>query len=266
MTSTVAELVDRRQLARDLEELGLPRNGTYLVHSSLRRVGTLPDGPVTLLRALRDTCGPDATIVVPTFTAENSTTTRAYRQRTANMRPEQLLDEEAKIAGFDPLTSPSQNVGMFSECVRNASGSFRSTHPQTSFSAVGPRARELVAVHDLRCHLGEDSPLRRLYDDDAVVLLIGVGFDVCTCFHLAEYRFDKRMDLRQYRTFVMTDGRRKLQEFFAPDTDDSDFATIGNEMAEEPLVHAGHIGNARVRWFRMRDGVDFAVDWMNRCR
>jgi aminoglycoside 3-N-acetyltransferase len=108
--------------------------------------------------------------------------------------------------------------------------------------------------------------LRRLYDDDALVLLIGVGFDVCTCFHLAEYRFDKGMELRQYRTFVMTDGRRKLQDFFAPDTDDSDFAAIGNEMAEEPFVHEGQIGNAPVRWFRIRDGVDFAVDWMNRSR
>ena len=29
---------------------------------------------------------------------------------------------------------------------------------------------------------------------------------------------------------------------------------------------SGRIGNAPVRWFRMRDGVDFAVDWMNRCR
>lgn len=182
------------------------------------------------------------------------------------MSPEQLLDEEAKIAGFDPQTSPSQNVGMFSECVRNASGSFRSNHPQTSFSAIGPLASKLVAVHELECHLGEKSPLRWLYDNDAVVMLIGVGFDVCTCFHLAEYRLDRAAEPRVYRTFVMTDGRRKPHEFCAPETDDSDFAAIGNDMAREPFVHAGHIGHAPVHWFHMRNGVDFAVAWMNRFR
>lgn len=266
MTSTLT-LVGRRHLARDLQDLGLPPNGTYLVHSSLRTVGTLEDGPQALLGALQDACGPRSTIVTPTFTAGNSTTTRAYRSRTAHMSREQCLLEEAKIVGFDPETSPSQNVGMFSECVRNASGSFRSSHPQTSFSAVGPAASELVTVHDLDCHLGERSPLRRLYDNNAVVLLIGVGFDVCTCFHLAEYRLDKGVTERRYRTFVMSGGRRELVEFDAPDTDDRDFATIGHAMAAEPhVVHQGHIGDAPVRWFRMRDGVDFAVDWMNSFR
>lgn len=266
MTSTLAPSLDRRELARDLRALGLPSEQTYLVHSSLRQIGTLADGPQGLLDAFRDSCGDRSTIVTPAFTAGNSTTTRAYRRRTDGMTPEQLLDEEDKIAGFDRRTSPSQNVGMFSECVRTAPGSVRSNHPQTSFCAVGPQACELVAVHALDCHLGEQSPLSRLYDNDAVVVLIGVGFAVCTCFHLAEYRLAEPVDVRPYRTFLMTGGRRKPHDFFAPDTDDRDFATIGNEMAEKPFVHTGQLGQAPVHWFRMRDGVDFAVDWMNRFR
>ena len=265
MTPTIT-LVGAEQLADDLRHLGLPTSGTYLVHSSLRTVGTLEDGPATLLDALSNTCGHDSTIVVPTFTAGNSTTTRAYCRRTKGMSPEQLLVEEAKIAGFDPGSSPSQNVGVFSEHVRNTPGSFRSNHPQTSFSAVGPHASELVAVHDLECHLGDRSPLRWLYDNDAVVLLIGVDFDVCTCFHLAEYLFEKGMKKRQYRTFVMNDGRRELKEFVAPDTDDRDFAAIGIDMTAQPFVHEGKIGGALAHWFPMRHAVDFAVDWMNRSR
>jgi aminoglycoside 3-N-acetyltransferase len=35
---------------------------------------------------------------------------------------------------------------------------------------------------------GEASPLARLYDLDAWVLLLGVGYQRNTCFHLAEYR------------------------------------------------------------------------------
>jgi aminoglycoside 3-N-acetyltransferase len=262
-TAGDASTLDRGDVAADLRALGLPPDETYLIHSSLRRVGPLPEGPKTLLDALRDTCGPRSTIVVPTFTAGNSTTTRAYRRRTEHISPEQRRAEEATIAGFDRQSSPSQNVGAIPEYIRTASGSARSDHPQTSFNAIGPFARELVAVHELECHLGDDSPLRWLYDNDAVVLLIGVGFDVCTCFHLAEYRLDTPPEKRLYRTFVMAGGQRELREFYAPETEDRDFALIGSAMAPQPFVHTGRIGLAPVHWFRMRAGVDFAVQWMN---
>ncbi len=266
MTSADTRTNGRGEVARDFRALGLPSDAVYLVHSSLRRVGALQGGPKTLVDAMRDVCGPRSTIVVPTFTAGNSTTTRAYRRRTAGMSGRQLLDEEARIPGFDRETTPSQDVGVVAEYVRNASGSTRSNHPQTSFGAVGPCAEDLVGVHELDCHLGEKSPMSWLYDNDAVVVLIGVGFDVCTCFHLAEYRLDRPAPPRLYRTFVRTGERRELREFFAPETDDRDFGRLGDEMAAEPFVHVGRIAHAPVRWFPMRAGVDFAVRWMNRCR
>lgn len=266
MRSAEGGTIGRRELACDVRALGLPPDEVYLVHSSLRRVGVLEDGPKTLVDAMHEACGRHSTIVVPTFTAGNSTTTREYRQRTARMSGRQLLDEEAKILGFDLATTPSQNIGLVAEYVRNESGSARSNHPQTSFSAVGPYAEELVGVHELECHLGEKSPMSWLYDNNAVVLLIGVGFDVCTCFHLAEYRLDKPARPRLYRTFVMNGGQRELCEFYAPDTEDRDFGRIGGEMAKEPFVHVGHIGQAPVYWFRLRAGVDFATRWMNRFR
>lgn len=266
MTITATGTAEALDVAGDLRALGLPRNGIYLVHSSLRRVGPLAEGPRTLVDGLRETCGPRSTVLAPTFTAGNSTTTRAYLRRTAHMDREQRRAEEDRIAGFDRRTSPSQNVGAIPEYIRTASGSTRSNHPQTSFSAIGPRAAELLAVHELECHLGDDSPLGRLYDNDAVVLLIGVGFDVCTCFHLAEYRLDTPPEKRLYRTFVMTRGRRVPTEFYALDTEDRDFARIGDAMLKKRFVHTGHIGRAPVHWFRMRAAVDFAVQWMNEFR
>jgi aminoglycoside 3-N-acetyltransferase len=266
MTSTDVRLLGRPQMARDFAALDLPREGVYLVHSSLRQVGRLTDGPRTLVEGLLDTCGSRSTIVVPTFTANNSTTTREYLRRTTGMSRQQLIDEEAKILGFDPDRTPVHRVGMVSEYIRQEAGSARSAHPQTSFGAIGPRAEELVDVHALDCHLGEKSPLGWLYHNDAIVVLIGVGFEVCTCFHLAEYRLDRPVLQRGYRTYVINDGQRELREFYAPDTDDQDFACIGNEMSQESFVRSGWVGNAPVRWFRLRAGVDYAVSWMNRHR
>jgi aminoglycoside 3-N-acetyltransferase len=96
MKSSDATFFSRQEIAGDLRSLGLPMGEIYLIHSSLRRVGRLPDGPKTLVDAIHDTCGPSSTIVAPTFTAENSTTTRVYRRRTAGMSRQQLLEEEAK--------------------------------------------------------------------------------------------------------------------------------------------------------------------------
>jgi aminoglycoside 3-N-acetyltransferase len=254
------------RMASDLRALGLPRDEVYLIHSPLGRVGALADGPKTFIEAMRDTCGPRSLIVAPAFTAGNSTTSDEYRRRTARMSMQQLVDEEARIAGFHPQTTPAQNVGIVAEYIRNEPGSARSRHPQTSFTAIGPRAEELVGIHELDCHLGEKSPLGWLYDNNAVVLLIDVGFEACTCFHLAEYRLDRPAELRPYRTFVMNEGQRELREFYAPDTDARDFALIGNEMTSEPFVHVGRVGQAPAYWFRLRAAVDYAVSWMNRFR
>ena len=65
----------------------------------------------------------------------------------------------------------------------------RSAHPQTSFAALGPKARELMNDHAVDCHLGECSPLGRLYEEGAWILLLGVGYATCSAFHLAEYRY-----------------------------------------------------------------------------
>ena len=46
-----------------------------------------------------------------------------------------------------------------------------------------------MADHRLESHLGEYSPLAKLYRMEASVLLLGVGYQVCSAFHLAEYRY-----------------------------------------------------------------------------
>ena len=146
--------LSQAEIRSDLSMLGLPVGSTYLIHSSLRRVGPLADGPSTLAEALQDALGPQSTIVVPTFTARNSTTTRRFRRLTAGMTPEQIVAEEAKIEGFDQSATPAQDVGAFAELIRRHPEAVRSDHPQTSFTALGPAATELTRDHALDCHLG----------------------------------------------------------------------------------------------------------------
>ena len=79
-------------------------------------------------------------------------------------------------------------MGVLAETVRGWPGAMRSSHPHVSFAALGPAAEQVVAGHTLGDMLGEGSPLARLYDLDADVLLLGVDHSVSTSLHLAEYR------------------------------------------------------------------------------
>ncbi|SDN33967.1 aminoglycoside 3-N-acetyltransferase [Streptomyces sp. cf386] len=250
--------------ADDLDALGVRAGATLLVHASLRRVGVPAD---TVVGELRDVLGPDGTLVVPAFTAGNSDTSPEYHSHIQGMTDSQLSAYRAQMPPFDLHHTPSLGMGRLAEAVRRSPDAVRSGHPQTSFAAVGTRAGHLMADHDEECHLGESSPLARLYAADARVLLIGVGYAVCSAFHLAEYRIPDP-PRREYRCVVLRDGRRHWMSYKDVDLDDSDFGALGaayeahDAVLPEPAVRHGRLGAARLTSLPLRAAVDFATGWL----
>jgi aminoglycoside 3-N-acetyltransferase len=242
-------------------EAGVRSGTTLLVHASLRGTGLRAEA---LRDALLDALGPDGTLVVPAFTAENSDTSPAYRARVRRMTPRQEAAFRADMPAFDAGTTPSQGMGRLAESVRTAEGAVRSGHPQTSFAAIGRRAAQLLADHPLTCHLGELSPLGALYRDDARVLMINVGYRVCTAFHLAEYRTE--VALRTYRCVVRgPDGGREWTEYKDVELDDSDFDVIGAAFSGG-AKQEGQLAGTATRLFSIKDAVDHAERWMTEKR
>ncbi|AXU16705.1 AAC(3) family N-acetyltransferase [Streptomyces clavuligerus] len=251
----------RAHLARSFRALGVRPGTTLLVHAGLRGTGVPPD---TLRQALTDALGPGGTLVVPAFTAANSDTSDAYRALVAGLTPDGARAFRAAMPPFDAATTPSQGMGRLAESVRTAPGAVRSAHPQTSFAAVGHHAAELLAHHPLHSHLGENSPLGALYRAAAHVLMINVGFEVCTAFHLAEYRVNA--PLRTYRCVVPTpDGGKKWTEYEDVRLDDSDFGAIGAAFTRG-MARKGRLGNRSALLFPLRAAVDHAVEWMTEKR
>ncbi|MGX9885136.1 aminoglycoside N(3)-acetyltransferase [Streptomyces sp. NPDC002276] len=236
------------------------------MHASSRRVGPAADA---LPGALLDALGPDGTLVVPTFTAGNSDSSPAYRQRVHGMTDRQRADHEREMPPFDPARTASQGMGRLAETVRRRRDAVRSAHPQTSFAAVGARAAELMADHDEECHLGEASPLARLFSAGAQVLLVGVGYEVCSAFHLAEYRTTTDPPSREYRCVVLRDGRRVWTSYKDVDLDDSDFGALGaayeahDAALAAPALRHGQLGDADARLLPLRAAVEFAVGWLS---
>jgi aminoglycoside N3'-acetyltransferase len=257
-------LVSREQLAADLRSLGLRRGQDLLVHCSLRRIGPVEAGAATLLDALRDVAGPQATLVVPAQTTLNSLTSRDFYTAVAGLDEDERSRYVAAMPGFDPALTPSHGMGAFAEYLRTRPPAVRSRHPQASFAALGPQARACTSVHDLDCHLGDRSPLGWLYAADAAVLLLGVGYTACTAFHLAEYRLPWASPVQVYRCFTAEGGRRVEREFTAVALDDSDFEQLGAalEAVLPDGLRQGRTGSGTSRIVPLRAAVDFGVSWL----
>jgi aminoglycoside 3-N-acetyltransferase len=248
----------RQDLASDLATLGVRPGDILLVHSSLRRLGFVPGGAVAVVQALLDAVGPAGTLVVPTQTGDNSDPSGWSRPP---VPPEWWPVIREHSPGFDPRVTPSRKMGAVPEVVRTWPGAERSSHPQTSFAALGAQAEQIVAVHDLDCQLGDRSPLGTLESLGARVLLLGVGFESCTAFHLAEYRLLGQSPV-SHGAAVLTEGGRAWVSFEDLDLDEGDFPEIGAALAEAGQVRSGVVGDAAAQLFELADGVGFAAHWM----
>ncbi|EKJ70874.1 hypothetical protein FPSE_08925 [Fusarium pseudograminearum CS3096] len=250
-------LCTKSSLANNMRFLGLNKGDTVLVHSSLSKIGWINGGAETLTHSLLDVLSPEGTLVVPTQTSSNSDPS-AWVNPPVPQAWWQTI--RYTMPPFNPHTSRTQGMGVLAETVRNWPGAVRSMHPQTSFSAVGANATFITEGHALDCMLGESSPLARLEDLDAKVLLIGVDFDKCTCFHLAEYRIESKKFDNRFAASV--DGVKMWMTVSDVAISDDDFLNLGEEFLREGDVTRGHIGAAPCYLFSLKTAVSFAQQWM----
>jgi aminoglycoside 3-N-acetyltransferase len=258
-------LQTRASLGRELADLGIRSGDVILAHSSLRSFGWVCGGATAVVQALLDVIGPTGTLVVPAHTAFNRDPSR-WKDPGPPASWWSTIREH--LPGFDRALSPSQGVGVIAERVRTWPGALRSGHPQTSFAALGQHATQVVEGHALESQLGDASPLGRLEDLNARVLLLGVGFDRCTAFHLGEYRVPSP-PFRTHSCAVMSPAGRRWVTYDAVTLDASDFSDLGLSFERQAgVVTIGKVGEATCRLFPLPVAAEFATKWFidNRTR
>jgi aminoglycoside 3-N-acetyltransferase len=255
----------RDSLCRDLRALGVEPGMALIVHSSMSRLGCVAGGAHAVVLALLDAVGGTGTLVMP---AHSTQLTDPASWRNPPVPEDWWEAVRDTLPAFDPLLTPTRGMGAVVECFRHVPGARRSAHPHHSFAAWGRRAEEVVADHALEGGLGERSPLARVYDIGGWVLLLGVGNENNTSFHLAEYRSDyPGKALVTVGAPVMVDGERRwvlLQEL-ALNSDD--FGEIGRAFAAIPgMVRRGSVGSGEALLMPQRAAVDFATGWIREHR
>lgn len=221
------------QLVRQLRALGIREGGVLLVHTSFRAVRPVIDGPVGLLRALRETLGSNGTLVMPTMTDGESV--------------------------FDPRSTPTVSMGIVAETFWRQPGVLRSTHPGGSFAAAGPHAALVCKPQPLSPPHGPDSPAGRVHDLDGQILLLGVRHSENTTIHLAEAIANVPYSVEH--PCVVDDGGVPRTTMIA-ETDHccENFVLVDAWLRERGLQREGKVGNADARLCNARDVVEVVVE------
>jgi aminoglycoside 3-N-acetyltransferase len=251
---TIASLTD------DLRSLGVEPGMTLLVHSSLSSLGWVCGGPVAVIHALQGSLTEEGTLVMPTFTGW----TDPALWENPPVPPDWIPVIRNAMPAYDPETTPTRSMGQIAECFRTWPGVRRSSHPSDSFAAWGRNAGAILADQALEEGLGESSPLARLYQLDAWVLLLGVDHMSNTSFHLAEHRAPRIQRFVEQGAPMLVDGRRQWVSYRTPDYSVDGFAEVGLAFEAAGHAHTGLVGSAVARLFSQPEAVDFACTWFRR--
>ncbi|HEV7765741.1 MAG TPA: AAC(3) family N-acetyltransferase [Thermoanaerobaculia bacterium] len=221
------------EVTEQLRTLGVERGGVLLIHTSFKAIGPMENGPLGLIRALREAVGEEGTLVMPTMT-----------------------DGETI---FDPKSTPSYGMGITAETFWRQPGVLRSTHPGGSFAALGPLAPHICAPQPLSPPHGPDSPPGRVYDLGGQVLLLGVAHSENTTLHVAEAIARVPYSI-SHPTVIEVDGVSRTVMVAETDHCCRRFELANDWLRELGLQRASKVGNADARLCFSRDVVNVAVE------
>lgn len=220
-------------LVRQLLDLGVEPGAVLLVHTAFSRIKRVEGGPSGLIAALRDTLGPDGTLVMPSMSSDDDNP-------------------------FDPMTTPCPDMGIVAEAFWRSPGVLRSNSPH-AFAAIGPHAVQITARHPIDEPHGLDSPVGRAYELDAQVLLVGVGHDANTTIHLAENLAGVRYRREKYVT-ILQDGKPVWLHYREIDHCCQRFPLVDGWLDDKQLQRRRQVGHGEARLARSRDIVKVVTE------
>jgi len=176
-----------------LRELLLGLRGLHLggvpviVHSSLKSLGPVEGGPVTVVNALVMLFD---TVIVPTFTYKTLITPLTGPED--NGITYGSRQDQNRVAEFYRAWMPADSrMGIIAETLRRYPHTLRSNHPVLSFAGVN--AEKILARQTLTDPL---APLDLLEKANGWVILVGVDHTANTSIHYAEKLAGRRQFIR----------------------------------------------------------------------
>lgn len=227
-------MIRREDIRSALRALAVAEGDTLIVHTSLGAIGPIEGGADVLLDALAALTGERGRVAMPTFTYS--------------------FEGNREAPDFNPHQTSSA-VGVLSECFRRRPGVIRSAHPTHSIAIRGHDAERIAHGHTETAALGRGSPMHRLVEASADVLLIGVGFDTLSLLHTAEslagvpyvdcFAYAHK-GWRSHGRIMTPTGAVRTIPVIEPPGCSREFSVMEGPAREAGCVREGRIGKASV--------------------
>lgn len=168
--------VTRSQLVECFNNLGIHASDGLLVHSAIQYLGKPSGGVSIYLDALCevleiDLAAPESqyhtcsgTLAVPTFNFGF-----------------------ARGEPYDPQSTPSKGMGVFSELVRQHPAARRTPHPMQSLAVIGALAKDL-ANRDTLSAFDPGSAYDKMLESGFKIMLLGADVQAISVLHYSEQR------------------------------------------------------------------------------
>lgn len=249
-------------LSQGLEGLGIRRGDHLIVHSSLSSIGYVAGGAPIVIKCLQAVVGEQGSITMPAHTT-TLTDPKYWENPPIPEHWWEVYRQEA--SAFHTDYTITEWMGKIPEVFRQMPDVSRSSHPAHSFASWGEKAKLIISEHPLQKSFGSNSPLGKLYQLNAKILLIGVGHDSNTSLHLSESRIPNMPNHVQGAP-IFKSGVREWSVFKELCYDNEDFEKIGEAYESTHSVKKGTIGLANCKLMSMVELVDFATDWISKNR
>ncbi len=253
----IKRMLTKSQLVDGLRLLGVNEGSVVEVHGSLSSFGYIPGGAQTLVDALITAVGYDGTIVMPAQSSDNSEPSR-WAFPPIEVELFKQLREQHPV--FDPRTSTFDPMGAIANNLRLRPGTMVSSHPNSAFMAYGKHAKWITQSHPIHFPFSMTSPLGKLVDLRADILLLGVGYDNCTALHLAESQTGVR-SIQINGSAIDSDHGRQWKKYLDYDYNSEAFIPIGKRLEDYSLVRTFKIQDADCKLFNFPEALSVAIGY-----
>jgi aminoglycoside 3-N-acetyltransferase len=249
----------KRDLIKDLQNIGIKKGMNLMVHSSLSKIGWVIGGTQTVISALIESVGDEGTIVMPAATPY---CLHPNSWDDLKIPKDWIPKIEEHLPVFDVNNTPT-SMGAISETFRNWSKTLRSDHPISSICARGKLAREVTENHNLEISEGKDTPYEKIYVLGFSILLLGVGFNRCTMLHFAESKSTNRRLTTSTYPIVNNNKREWIKVQDMGNDNSTHFPKIGKQYLKENETRISKIGEADSILLPTKTIVDFAANYFD---
>lgn len=230
-------------------KLGVSKGDVILIHNSLLTFGLPMDCKITetpkqIYNQLKKIVGKEGTISVPTFNFDF-----------------------CKGIIFDRQKTPSKNMGVFSEFVRNISETKRSTHPMQSISTIG-KYSDYIIENDTKSAFSTDGSFDRLRKLDGKIMLLGADFNTSSIIHLIEEKYN--VPYRYWKTFsgnYVDKGilQNKSYNMFVRSLETNAILKmykVEEELIKQKKIEEIKVGGGYIKLFKIKDFINIAENYI----